>query len=93
MLIQQGMEKYLKGFLVLHRQRPRRTHDLSLLLGLAVAFRPDLEEYEDVCVAATAYYLEDRYPPGPSVARQSDEMVAALVKAEKLAAKLKGEVL
>jgi HEPN domain-containing protein len=67
MLIQQAVEKYLKGYLVLFGKRPPKVHDLDFLLHQAEIFDHSLEAYIDFCEKATRYYLEDRYPPGPAV--------------------------
>lgn len=66
--IQQAIEKYLKGYLVLSGQKPPRIHDLDTLLNLVATFEPDLyPPYIELCEKATRYYIEDRYPPGPPV--------------------------
>jgi HEPN domain-containing protein len=63
--IQQGIEKYLKGLLVYHGEKPPRVHELELLLSLAVKYNDELNIYSDLCEKASAFYIEDRYPPGP----------------------------
>jgi HEPN domain-containing protein len=64
--IQQAMEKYLKGYLVLKGRKPPRMHDLDVLLDAVADFEPDVyERYIDLCERATRYYIDDRYPPGP----------------------------
>ncbi len=64
--IQQAIEKYLKGYLVLQGERPPRIHDLDILLSRVARYEPDLyEPYITLCERGTRYYLEDRYPPGP----------------------------
>jgi HEPN domain-containing protein len=64
--LQQAIEKYLKGYLVLKGQRPPRIHELDTLLNLIGKFETDLYlPFIELCEKATRYYLEDRYPPGP----------------------------
>lgn len=64
--VEQVIEKYLKGYLVLKGQRPPRVHDLDALLALVSATDPDLyDPYIDLCEKASRYYIEQRYPPGP----------------------------
>lgn len=46
-LCQQAAEKALKGFLVFHDQRFEKTHDLSLLVDLAVRFDPGFTQWLD----------------------------------------------
>ena len=66
--LQQAIEKYLKGYLLLNDVRPPRIHDLDTLLNLASAVEPDLyDPFIDLCEKATRYYFEERYPPGPPV--------------------------
>jgi HEPN domain-containing protein len=87
-LIQQGLEKYLKGFLVSRGIKPRRTHDLSELLTEVSKFIESMEQYVDICVKITGYYLEDRYPPGPPEEYPKREIAEALEKAEELIHKI-----
>jgi HEPN domain-containing protein len=63
--IQQAIEKYLKGLLVYHEEKPPRVHELEHLLSLVVKYDDDLSVYSDLCEKASAFYIEDRYPPGP----------------------------
>lgn len=64
--IQQAIEKYLKGYLVMRAQKPPRVHELDTLLALVARFEPDwYDRFIDLCEKATRYYLDDRYPPGP----------------------------
>jgi HEPN domain-containing protein len=73
--IQQVIEKYLKGYLVLKGQRPPRVHDLDTLLNLISTTDPDLyAPYIDLCEKATRYYIEERYPPGPPAEYSRDEI-------------------
>jgi len=73
--IQQAVEKYLKGYLVIREQRPPRVHDLDTLLNLVSRMEPDLyEAYIDLCEKATRYYIEERYPPGPPAEYSREEI-------------------
>ncbi|RLC66097.1 MAG: hypothetical protein DRI48_05485 [Chloroflexi bacterium] len=77
--LQQAIEKYLKGFLVLHGIKPPRIHDLDVLLNRASEIAPDLyEPFIDLCEKATRYYLDERYPPGPPVEYSREEIGADL---------------
>ena len=77
--IQQVVEKYLKGYLVLRGQRPPRIHELDTLLTLASEPRPDLyQAYIELCEKATRYYIEGRYPPGLPVEYDREELKADL---------------
>ena len=77
--IQQAIEKYLKGYLVLKGQKPPRVHELDTLLNLVDKFEADLyAPFIDLCEKATRYYIEDRYPPGPPPAYSREEIKAPL---------------
>lgn len=77
--IQQTVEKYLKGYLVLKGQRPPWVHDLDTLLNLVSETDPDLySPYVDLCEKATRYYLDERYPPGPATDYSREEVKADL---------------
>lgn len=64
-LVQQGLEKYLKGYLVWHGERPPYTRDLQLLLNRLIDRDKSFEPFLELCINATRFYMQDRYPPGP----------------------------
>jgi HEPN domain-containing protein len=73
--IQQAIEKYLKGYLVLNGQKPPRVHELDTLLNFAERFDANLyAPFIDLCEKATRYYMEDRYPPGPPIQYEIKEI-------------------
>lgn len=77
--IQQAIEMYLKGYLVLRGQRPPWVHELDTLLNLVSEFEADLySPFIDLCEKATRYYLEERYPPGPPAEYSRKEIKADL---------------
>jgi len=77
--IHQGIEKYLKGYLVLKGQKPPRVHELDALLNLAAKFEAGLYiPFIELCEKATRYYIEDRYPPGPLPEYSRQEIKADL---------------
>jgi HEPN domain-containing protein len=82
--IQQGVEKYLKGYLVLHGKKPPRIHELDALLNRITAFDYSFNDFLELCEKASRYYIEDRYPPGPLVEYEYDEIKADLGKAWEL---------
>ena len=63
-LLQQAMEKYLKGFLIGHGWKLVKTHDVKLLLDEAVNYEDQLKEFYDLATLLKGYYLEERYPLG-----------------------------
>lgn len=72
--IQQAIEKYLKGYLVLHGKKPPRIHELDTLLNHISLFDESFDGFLDLCEKASRYYLEDRYPPGPIVQYDYEEI-------------------
>lgn len=63
--IQQAFEKYLKGYLIYHGWKLRKIHDLEELITHAGKINADFLNYLDFARKVSAYYLEQRYPPGP----------------------------
>ena len=76
--IQQTIEKYLKGYLVLHGKRPPRIHELDTILNHIVPFDDSLADFLELCEKASLYYIEARYPPGPPVQYERDEIKSDL---------------
>ncbi|MFH1563527.1 MAG: HEPN domain-containing protein [Nitrospirota bacterium] len=60
--LQQALEKYLKGYLLSKGWKLKPTHDLEDLLDEAVKSEPSLEQFRDLCLEVTPYYIEERYP-------------------------------
>ncbi len=61
-LIQQAVEKYLKGFLIRYGWKLEKIHDLVRLLTEAAKYKPELAKFEEDCRRITEYYFESRYP-------------------------------
>lgn len=90
--IQQAIEKYLKGYLVLHGKKPPKIHELDVLINHIADFDNDLSGFLDICEKASKYYLEDRYPPGPPVEYEYEEIKSDLDRAGDLIKKIKAKV-
>ncbi len=82
--IQQAIEKYLKGYLVLHGKKPPKIHELDTLLNHIDAFDDSFKGFLELCEKASRYYIEDRYPPGPLVEYEYNEIKADLDRAWEL---------
>lgn len=80
MHVQQAAEKALKGFLVAHGWRLRRTHDLIQLLNQVVKHETRFERYRAFCEEATAYFFRARYPLFISKRTYSKKEVRASLK-------------
>jgi len=82
--IQQAIEKYLKGYLVMHGKKPPKIHELDTLLNHITGFNDSFNGFLDLCEKASRYYIDDRYPPGPIVEYEYSEIKADLDKAWEL---------
>jgi HEPN domain-containing protein len=85
MLLQQAAEKYLKGYLIYHGWKLKKTHDLTRLVADLAAYDRGFEPQLDGLQRISEYYLEERYPPLPSVSPSVEEMEASLQVVEQLA--------
>lgn len=74
---QQVAEKAVKGFLVFHDQPFEKTHDVEVLLTLALRYNTGFSSWIDAAVRLTPYATEFRYPTGLS-APPRDEFEQAL---------------
>ena len=80
---QQSAEKALKGFLILHDQNFPRTHDVRLLLQLAIVINPVFQQHQEASEILTPYATEFRYP-SDVMQPTDDELCEAIEKAESL---------
>ncbi len=62
-LLQQVVEKILKGMLVLKEIEPPMIHDLQKLLKMVIKLFPDFQIFEKECLLLNSFYIESRYPP------------------------------
>jgi len=83
--IEQAVEKYLKGYLVLKGQKSPWGHEVDSLLSLVGKFEADLyPQFIELCEKVTRFYIEDRYPPGPPAEYSREEIKADLDSAWQL---------
>lgn len=61
--LQQSLEKYLKAFLIKHKWKLRKIHELDALLDEAAKYKTGLENFRDLCERVSGYYFAERYPP------------------------------
>ncbi|MCZ7403097.1 MAG: HEPN domain-containing protein [Candidatus Methanoperedens sp.] len=61
-LMQQMLEKYMKGFLLSKGWKLKRTHDLEELLDEIIEFDLSFEDFREISQKATAFYFLERYP-------------------------------
>ena len=80
---QQCAEKALKGFLVLQGQTFPRTHDVRLLVQLAIAINPDFQRHQETSELLTPYATEFRYPSNVMQPTE-EELKEAIERAEEI---------
>lgn len=89
--IQQSIEKYLKGYLVLNEKKPPKIHELETLLNHIATFDNSFTDFLDLCEKASGYYIEGRYPPGPVVEYEYEEIKADLDRTWELIRRIKAK--
>lgn len=87
--VHQAVEKYLKGFLIYKGWGLKKIHDIELLLTEAMNFDDEFQKYLDFGRKLTAFYYEERYPPGPITSYSKEEIKEILDVAEEIIDKLK----
>ncbi len=90
-ILQQAAEKYLKGYLLSKGWKLKKTHDLEVLVAEAITHTKEFEQFLDFARTVSAFYLEDRYPPGPPVDYPRNEIAALLEQTEKLIALIRSQ--
>ncbi|MGC1122626.1 MAG: HEPN domain-containing protein [Candidatus Methanofastidiosia archaeon] len=70
----------------------KKIHDVETLITEAVRFDAEFQEYLDFGRRLTAYYYEERYPPGLPPNYSKKEVENAMNKTEDLITKIKEEI-
>ncbi len=91
-LLHQACEKYIKGFLIYHGWQLIRTHNLVFLLREAMKSNSHLAKFVDLAGTLTSEYLEERYPPGPTVEFSNEGIKELLAETQNLILILKEAV-
>ena len=82
--IHQAVEKCIKGFLIYHGWKLKKIHDLETLITEAMNFDNFFQTYLDYGRKLTAFYFEERYPPGPVSSFSEEEVKNMLEIAEEI---------
>jgi HEPN domain-containing protein len=80
---QQSAEKAIKGFLILHDRAFPRTHDLRLLVQLALVLNPSFQNYQEAAELLTPYATAFRYP-SDIMQPTAEELQEAIEKASEI---------
>ncbi len=88
-LIQQAVEKYLKGYLLGLGWKLAKTHDLEVLISEAMTHDKGFAEFLDFARVLSVAYLESRYPPGLPREFSRQELSSMMEQAERLVSKIR----
>ena len=80
---QQAAEKAVKGFLTFRDQEFEKTHNIRLLVDLAIPFEASFVDWHEVGARLTPYATKFRYP-GETMQPEPEEFQQALTDAEGL---------
>jgi HEPN domain-containing protein len=61
-LLQQTVEKYLKGYLIKNTGLLQQGHNTRKLCNIAKTYNSELMKYEKDCAFLNDFYIETRYP-------------------------------
>lgn len=87
-LLDEAVERYLKGFLVANGWPLERIHDLNRLVEAAMAFEPQFGEFAELAHSLTEQFWEQHYPGGDLtevgsdyelLRQQAGEMIALIL--------------
>ncbi len=92
LLVQQAIEKYLKGFLIYHNRELEKIHDLITLINYVTEIDNAFEEFVPPLRKITNFYFESRYPIAYEAEYTREEVKQSLKKAKKLIALIKEKV-
>lgn len=81
-LCQQAVEKYLKGYLVFKKVKPRAIHALEDLANECAELDISFFNIADECLFLSGYYIETRYPPLVSIEYTKKEALKAVEAAK-----------
>lgn len=87
-LIQQAVEKYLKGYLLALGWELVKTHDIEILLSEAAKHNREFAGFLDFGRALSAVYIQSKYPPGLPITFSTKELSEMLEQARELIAKI-----
>lgn len=90
--LHQVIEKYLKGFLLFHKQEYPLIHNLVNLLKECSKFDKDITDYYEECERINAYYIEAKYPMDAPQNYPKDEIKKSIEMTEFLTKYIKNQL-
>lgn len=91
-LVHQGIEKYLKGFLIYNGWELEKTHDLVKLNKKAIKYDESFTRFTGFVRLVTEFYFESRYPGGYDTDYIKEEMEEVVEQANNLIDLIKEKV-
>ncbi len=61
-LLQESVERFLKGYLISNGWQLERIHDLNRLLDIATKYRPEMGRYAPLAQSLTEQFWAQHYP-------------------------------
>ena len=86
-LLQQSVEKYLKGYLVAQGKELSHTHDVGDLLEEVIQGSAPYESYRDICEEISEYYFFE-WSPSPSKVPSKEKLKTLMQQTKALVSKL-----
>ena len=86
-LLQQSLEKFLKGYLVSKGWELKRTHDVGDLLEEVTNFDPEYATFRDLCKEISEYYYLE-WDPSPSKIPSKEKVEQILIQSKELISKI-----
>ncbi len=87
-LLQQAVEKSIKGFLIYNGWTLKKIHDLEVLIQDAISFDQSFKDYLDIGRKLTSFYFESRYPPGPPSLFSKEEVKKLMGQSKEIIEKI-----
>jgi len=83
-LCHDAVEKYLKGYMVSQKKKPKRIHDLVALVKECFKFDEEFKDYEDDCRILNPYYIPLKYPSHYPICtkRQAEQAIEVATRIE-----------
>ena len=83
-LLQQAVEKYLKGYLIKNSGLLQQGHNTRKLCNIAKTYNSEIGKYEKDCAFLNDFYIETRYPAEDPLIISKDDVSECFIIADKI---------
>jgi HEPN domain-containing protein len=90
-LLQESLERYLKGYLISRNWKLERIHDLNRLLDLCLDHRPEFSRFAPLAQSLTEQFWAQHYP-GDDLSEVGEDYAELRKDAEKLIQLIKAQI-